>query len=731
MEPGHDPAHHPRDGLGGGGDAAHGRPLHRRRHAGPGHLDTEDRLVRQLDDLNLTPRRSNSWPTGSRRCGTGPRTAAASAAMPRAARCWCCAGRSSSATPPACWSQRTARSLRLRATSPSPACPSTSTPPRWPPAPSSTAPTAASCGPPRACRSGRRRGSGTADVERQRRGTGTGGAGSGPDGGGDLPTIVFTQDVTSELQPVRRWLVLAAIMTLGLGVAAAVALGRRLTRPLAAAQAATARIAAGDLSARVPEQDGTRRAERAGPLDQPDGRVPRTVAGARAAVPAVGLPRPAHAAHLDQGLRRGPGRRDARRRRQGRHGDPPGGRADSNASSATCWSSPASSPASSAWRSGCVDLAAVGRRAVDAFRTDGRRAGVELDWVGSAGPVRSGATTTASARCWRTSWRTPSSTRSAASRSGWVPTAPGAGWRSPTTAPASPPRTCPTSSSGSTSPSASPPGARPAPASDWRSCGSWSTPTAGEVDGRGRAGRGPGWSSASAGRRGVCQRCRRRLRHRRAPAAGGGRRSDQGVAPDPGGSLPAGPADVYLGRRLHAAPDVGRAPPAPAVERLADARQAAHLVALHAVVACGRARPAAARWRRRPPPQPAGHVLPPRLDAGHQLLARVAALRPADRDGRRCRPRRGSSPPSSSAPMAGTPHSMRTLWKASRPQRRTPSGMATSGPSRSTPASSSANRPAATTRRAGARRRCSALSVPAARRSASPGAARGRSGCAA
>src|SRR4051794_16353261 len=83
-----------------------------------------------------------------------------------------------------------------------------------------------------------------------------GDTGSGAGGTGRLPTIVFTQDVTSELQPVRRWLVLAAIMTLGLGVAAAVALGRRLTRPLADAQAATARIAAGDLSARVPEQAG-------------------------------------------------------------------------------------------------------------------------------------------------------------------------------------------------------------------------------------------------------------------------------------------------------------------------------------------------------------------------------------------------------------------------------------------------------------------------------------------
>src|SRR5215218_726234 len=40
--------------------------------------------------------------------------------------------------------------------------------------------------------------------------------------GAAIPTIVFTQDVTSELQPVRRWLGLAAVITLALGVAAAV-----------------------------------------------------------------------------------------------------------------------------------------------------------------------------------------------------------------------------------------------------------------------------------------------------------------------------------------------------------------------------------------------------------------------------------------------------------------------------------------------------------------------------
>jgi two-component system sensor histidine kinase BaeS len=62
--------------------------------------------------------------------------------------------------------------------------------------------------------------------------------------------------VTSELAPVRRWLVLAAVITLALGAGVAVVLGRRLARPLVAAERATSRIAAGDLTTRLPETAG-------------------------------------------------------------------------------------------------------------------------------------------------------------------------------------------------------------------------------------------------------------------------------------------------------------------------------------------------------------------------------------------------------------------------------------------------------------------------------------------
>jgi two-component system sensor histidine kinase BaeS len=75
-------------------------------------------------------------------------------------------------------------------------------------------------------------------------------------GSAGLPVIVLAQDVRSQLAPVRRWLVVAAIVALALGLAVALWLGRRLSRPLVAAQRATARIAAGDLSVRLPEQPG-------------------------------------------------------------------------------------------------------------------------------------------------------------------------------------------------------------------------------------------------------------------------------------------------------------------------------------------------------------------------------------------------------------------------------------------------------------------------------------------
>jgi two-component system sensor histidine kinase BaeS len=65
--------------------------------------------------------------------------------------------------------------------------------------------------------------------------------------------VALTREADTGLRSGGRWFVLAAIVTLGAAVAVAAVLGSRLTRPLRDAQAATRRIARGDLSARVPE----------------------------------------------------------------------------------------------------------------------------------------------------------------------------------------------------------------------------------------------------------------------------------------------------------------------------------------------------------------------------------------------------------------------------------------------------------------------------------------------
>jgi signal transduction histidine kinase len=71
--------------------------------------------------------------------------------------------------------------------------------------------------------------------------------------GEDLMVVVLTR----RLQPTRGvlgpWFFVMVALTLLVAVAAAANLGRRLTRPLREAEAATGRMASGDLAARVPE----------------------------------------------------------------------------------------------------------------------------------------------------------------------------------------------------------------------------------------------------------------------------------------------------------------------------------------------------------------------------------------------------------------------------------------------------------------------------------------------
>lgn len=70
---------------------------------------------------------------------------------------------------------------------------------------------------------------------------------------GQLIVVVLSRQATSSLPAAWRTFLLAALATLALGIAAAIVLGRRLTRPIRQASAATMSIARGELSTRLPE----------------------------------------------------------------------------------------------------------------------------------------------------------------------------------------------------------------------------------------------------------------------------------------------------------------------------------------------------------------------------------------------------------------------------------------------------------------------------------------------
>ena len=71
-----------------------------------------------------------------------------------------------------------------------------------------------------------------------------------------LPVVVLTRQADPLLRPATGWFLLAAAVTLALGAVVAWSLSRRLARPLQQAEDATRRIAAGDLSTRVPDPGG-------------------------------------------------------------------------------------------------------------------------------------------------------------------------------------------------------------------------------------------------------------------------------------------------------------------------------------------------------------------------------------------------------------------------------------------------------------------------------------------
>jgi signal transduction histidine kinase len=73
---------------------------------------------------------------------------------------------------------------------------------------------------------------------------------------GRTGVIVLSQQASAGLGPAARYFVLAAIASAVVALLAAVLVGRRVTRPIKAASEATTRIAAGELSTRLPEHTG-------------------------------------------------------------------------------------------------------------------------------------------------------------------------------------------------------------------------------------------------------------------------------------------------------------------------------------------------------------------------------------------------------------------------------------------------------------------------------------------
>ena len=67
-----------------------------------------------------------------------------------------------------------------------------------------------------------------------------------------LAVVVITRRADPLLRPAMRWFLLAALATLAVGALVAWRLGRRMTKPLRQVEEATARIATGDLSTRLP-----------------------------------------------------------------------------------------------------------------------------------------------------------------------------------------------------------------------------------------------------------------------------------------------------------------------------------------------------------------------------------------------------------------------------------------------------------------------------------------------
>ncbi|MGZ4709967.1 MAG: sensor histidine kinase [Acidimicrobiales bacterium] len=74
--------------------------------------------------------------------------------------------------------------------------------------------------------------------------------------GNYLPVLMYTRNVGPTLGTGVRWFIIASVLVLLVGALVAARLSRRLTKPLTDATEATARIAEGDLSVRLPDHGG-------------------------------------------------------------------------------------------------------------------------------------------------------------------------------------------------------------------------------------------------------------------------------------------------------------------------------------------------------------------------------------------------------------------------------------------------------------------------------------------
>ncbi len=194
----------------------------------------------------------------------------------------------------------------------------------------------------------------------------------------DVRVLVVTRHVANPVNGVDYFVSVAGVVLLA-GVVVAAVLARRISAPIVRAVDATRQIAGGNLEATVPVRPGEypELAELADGHQHP-GREPGPRPGPRTRVPAVGLPRAAHPADLDPGLRRCHRRRRHRRRPRCGQRSSAARPAVSSASSRTCSTWPGSRPRQFSLHTQRVECAALARTVAEGFQPEAAASGVDL-----------------------------------------------------------------------------------------------------------------------------------------------------------------------------------------------------------------------------------------------------------------------------------------------------------------------------------------------------------------